>query len=462
MLEDFLHYCWRMRRLDLRDMQTTEGEPITLIYPGTLNTDAGPDFFNIKVQIRDTLWAGNMEMHIHASDWYAHKHDQDLAYNNVVLHVVYQEDKPIYRRNGERIPCLELKNRIPLGIAAAYQRLIAQEDWIPCASQFQVSSDITRRLWLDRLMIERLEMKCQRLTEDLGKNNGNWEALFYQKLLRHFGGKINNNAFETLARILPLTLLRKYKNQLFQVEALLFGQAGLLDKPFKEDYPSRLRKEYLHLAHKHQLQPMNPAGWKFARTRPSNFPTIRIAQIARLIHQTDHLFSKALAAKNITELEAIFDLSISHYWKNHYRFDKTSIQRDKRLGKVLIHSIAINTIIPMLFFYGRQKGRDRYEERAVQILEMIPAESNTIISAWEALGMPAESAYHTQALLQLKKYHCDLQTCLNCPIGAAILNKKSDEVQEVEITYALQLFQRFDNHLLTLPSQCSLSTVDVV
>ena len=421
MKEFFLHYLWRTKRFDQQQLFTTDGEPVVLQNMGRHNKNAGPDFLNARIRIGDTLWAGNVEIHVQSSEWIQHKHQNDTAYDNVILHVVYEEDKPILRKSGQPIPCIELKKRIPLGIANSYQRLSQNEHWIPCQQHFASVGDIIKNLWLDRMLVERLEEKTEHISAGLTKNKNNWEETFYHSIASSFGLKVNVEPFELLAKVTPLQILAKHKNNLFQLEAILFGQSGLLDRTFEEDYPNKLKKEYLFLKKKYNLKGLRSDSWNFLRMRPPNFPTVRIAQFAMLLFTTEHLFSKILAAKNIAELENMFNLQLSNYWLTHYVFDKISIKRKKSLGKVSIHLFIINTIAPFLFIYGQKKNDDRYKDKAMDFLEEIPPEKNKIIDQWKALGFEPDSAYQTQALLQLKKAYCSQQRCLSCAIGGEIL-----------------------------------------
>lgn len=421
MKENFLHYLWRMKRFDLADLRTTQGESITIQNFGTHNHHAGPDFLNAKIQIGETLWAGNVEMHLDASEWLAHKHQDDAAYNNVILHVVMDEDQPIFRASGERIPCLEIKKRVPLKLVNVYQKLLHNEHWIPCQHHFFAVKELTKNLWLDRLLVERLEQKTEVIEQTLDKNNGNWEETFYQFLAQNFGVKVNAEPFAAVANSLPLLTLAKHKNNAFQLEALLFGQSGLLEKDFADDYPNRLKKEYDFLKKKHSLTPIEGVSWRFLRMRPANFPTIRIAQFAMLIHQSVHLFSKILEVEKVKQIHDLFKVELSDYWLTHYVFDKESKARSKRLGKNAIQLLVINTIVPFLFLYGKRKADATFKDRALQLLEEVAPEKNSTIEHWKTLGMNPESAYQTQALLQLKNEYCSAQRCLECGIGGAIL-----------------------------------------
>lgn len=423
MKEDFLQYLWRIQHFNHRRLQTTTGQRIEVIQPGLHNTHAGPDFLDARLRIGGTLWAGNVEIHLQASDWRAHQHQHDPAYANVVLHVVLVEDEVIYHPDGERLATLELQRRIPKRLAQRYQKLLQQQTWIPCQAQFTQVPELTRWMWLDRLLVERLEAKTARIRERLLHTQNDWESSFYQLLARAYGLQVNADPFEQLARSLPLNLIGKHKDQLRQIEALLFGQAGLLEKDFKDDYPQKLQREYRHLRAKYQLRPLPPASWKFLRLRPANFPTLRIAQFAMLLHQATHLFSKVLVARRVVEIENLFDRRISAYWQTHYRFDRPSQKRTKKLGKKTIHLLLINTIAPFIFHYGHTQDEARYKDQALQLLEELPAEHNHIIQHWKQLDMQPKSAYQSQALLQLKKQYCQRKRCLQCGIGHAIFSK---------------------------------------
>jgi len=430
MKEELLHYAWRMRRFHHRHLLTTDGQPVAILRPGQHNIHAGPDFLDARLRIGETLWAGNVEMHLRSSDWLQHRHQDDPAYDNVILHVVFEDDQPIARGSGGLIPCLEMKGRISRRLAAHYQRLMQNEAWVPCASALSSVSRLTRNLWLDRLAVERLEEKSDLITRQLHHNQHDWEATFYQSLARSFGSKVNGDPMEMLARQTPLLLLKKYRHSLFQMEALLFGQSGLLEQQaWEEEYPRRLLQEYRFLQRKHGLAPMPVQAWKFLRLRPANFPTIRIAQLAALVHQTDSLFSKVLAARDVKELEHLLDVKLSNYWWDHYTFGKASVRQAKALGKSSVQLLIINTIAPFTFLYGRHKKDSRLQERAMELLEALPPEANSVIRRWKSLGMDAKSAYQTQALLQLKSEYCDPRRCLQCAIGNAIL-KDQDRAEE--------------------------------
>ncbi|MCB9315175.1 MAG: DUF2851 family protein [Lewinellaceae bacterium] len=421
MREDFLHFLWRWRRFDAQNLQTTDGEILEVLHPGELNQHAGPDFFNARIRLGETLWAGNVEMHLNASDWLAHNHHTDPAYDNVVLHVVLDEDQRLQRANGAALPCLELRQRIPPGLLDKYHRLMHERTWIPCARTYAEIPGLIRQNWLDRLLIERLEQKTAMVAQLVSACGQDWEEAFYRMLARNFGLKINTEPFETLAQILPRRLLARHSNNLLQLEALLFGQAGLLDENFADDYPKTLAKEYRFLRHKYDLQPMPAGQWKFFRLRPAGFPTVRLAQLAALLHRSAQLFSGVLDARDAPETGQLFHIDPSAYWQTHFRFDKTAAKRAKPLGREFVHLLLINTVAPFLFYYGQVKGRAEIQDRCLQLLEDLPPESNTVVATWAELGQKAANASDSQALLHLKSQYCDAGRCLECAIGTAIL-----------------------------------------
>jgi len=360
-------------------------------------------------------------MHLKASEWLAHRHDEDRAYDNVVLHVVLVVDKFIHLSSGECLPALEMRDRIPPKILEKYLRLEEEKAWIPCQSFFRQVPEIVRLNWLDRLMVERFEQKTEAVAEALAATGNHWEEAYYRLLARNFGLKVNAEPFDMLARSLPLLTLAKHKNNLFQLEALLFGQAGKLDADFKDDYPNALAKEYRHLAHKYNLTPMAGSVWKYLRLRPANFPTVRIAQLAAQIHRSEHLFRQTLEAETLRTLEHLFDAQASDYWQTHYQFDKKALPRPRMPGKDFIRLLLINTIAPMLFHYGKMNQLPDFQDKAMRWLEELPPETNTVLDGWHVMGVKSRNAYQSQALLHLKTRYCDAKRCLECAVGGAIL-----------------------------------------
>ncbi|MBN2174521.1 MAG: DUF2851 family protein [Bacteroidales bacterium] len=420
MTEDFLHYLWKYKLLDPQ-LTLFSGEDCEIIDAGMHNKDSGPDFFNAKVKIGDTLWAGNVEIHINASEWYHHKHHQDQAYDNIVLHVVYNNDRAVKRKNGELMPTLEVKGNFNEKLFDRYNQIIGHLGWIPCENLIGDVKRFTINSWLDRLLIERLEEKSQAILERYEHNNQDWEETFYQVLARNFGFKVNAMPFEMLARSIPFKILMKYRDQSFQVEALLFGQAGLLSGKFRDEYPRNLLGEYQFLRNKYNLKSIEKHLWRFMRLCPANFPTLRIAQLAAIISSNEHLFRKMTESDSLSDYYVLFDVTASSFWENHYNFGKKTNHKSVHLGKNAINLILINTIIPFLFVYGRSRNDQRMIDRSIKLLEQIPGESNMIIRKWKEFGMSTNSAFNTQALLELHNKFCMNKKCLDCAIGNELL-----------------------------------------
>jgi len=423
MTEEFLYYLWKYKQYNSDQLETHTGEAIQLIKPGERNTDSGPDFFNARIKIGETLWAGNVEIHVKSSDWKKHNHQTDKAYDNVILHVVHENDECISHSNGEVIPTLELKDKFDQGIYQKYIQFKESNSWIPCSSQIKSIDSLIRNSWLSRLLIERLERKSEAIVLKLQINNHNWEETFYQHIARSFGFHINSDPFEQLARSLPNSILAKHKNSLFQIEALLFGQSGMLEDEFKDMYLQYLQSECNFLQKKYNLVPLDAHIWKYLRLRPSNFPTIRISQFASLIHKSIHLFSKILETETAEDLKKMFDVSVSEYWETHYVLDKESAHIPKRLGEDAINGIIINTVVPFLFVYGKYMNEEKFVSRALHLLEEINSEHNSIIQQWEQIGISSENAAQSQALLQLKNEYCSKKRCLDCSIGSKLLQQ---------------------------------------
>ncbi len=420
MTEEFLYYIWMFRLFD-KDISTTSGESIKIIKTGERNTDSGPDFFNAKIKIGDTTWAGNVEIHVNSSDWYKHNHQENNAFDNIILHIVYQNDAIIKRKNSEIIPTIELNKKFDKKLYYRYKSFMTNKYWIPCQKLIGNVEEFNLNSWLERLLIERLEHKAKTIESTLNLNKNNWEQTFYQYLARNFGFNTNAEPFELLAKSLPVNHLAKHKNNQFQIASLLFGQAGLLETVFKDEYPNNLKKEYNFLRKKFSLKPVDGFLWKFLRLRPSNFPTIRIAQFANLIYKSSGLFSKIIKINTLNEVYKLFDISTSGYWDTHYIFDKPSAKRKKSLGNNALNLIIINTIVPFLFVYGLKKDSYSYKEKALQLLGQVPGEKNSIIRKWQELGLRVSTAYTTQSLLELKNYYCNEKKCLNCQIGNILL-----------------------------------------
>lgn len=420
--EDFLVYLW-LYQLIKPNLLTSSGESITILNPGQRNTDSGPDFFNAKIKIGETTWAGNIEIHINSSDWQKHNHQNDPNYDTIILHVVYNNDKMIHRKNGEPIPALELKNHFDKKIIDRYLSFIDSGKWIPCENLIDRVGHFEKMIWLDSLMTERLEQKTNKILSEIEKTNFNLQEAFYHNVAENFGFRTNSFAFEKLAISLPLKILTKHASELFQIEALLFGQAGMLNRTFKDEYPLALQKEYTFLAGKYLLQSIDSKLWKLMRLRPANFPTIRISQFANIIFQLGGNFNKILEAKKLADVASLLQSKTSSYWNTHFQFEKEVSFRKKVLGKSSINLVLINTVIPFLFVYAKTKGSPEIQERAIQWLEKIKAENNTTIRHFAALGIKPENAMQSQALLQLKNEYCSKKRCLECRIGHFLLSK---------------------------------------
>jgi hypothetical protein len=420
--EDFLHYIWKYKLFNTANLTTHNGIAITVLNFGLHNTDAGSDFFNGKVKIGATTWAGNIELHINSSDWIKHKHQDDKAYDNVVLHVVYNNDKDILDKEGNVIPTLELKDLIDLQIIKKYEQLVLLPDsGIPCGKQIKTVDEFTINSWLNRLAIERLERKSAEIEGMLKLNKNNWEETFYQYMFKYFGLKVNALPFELLAQNSPLKIIEKH-HTISSIEALLYGQAGYLESDIEDEYYVKLKKEYQFLKAKFELVSLDKTIWKMLRLRPGNFPTIRISQLANLLSIKTRLFSKVLAAETVVELQNLFNAKTSDYWKTHYQFNET-VENDteKKLGIATINSIIINVIVPFTFVYGKAKQNEKLVDKSLNLLESIKAENNIIIKNWKALGVKSSNAMQTQSLIELKNNYCSQKKCLNCSIGNKIL-----------------------------------------
>jgi len=421
MKEEFLHYIWKYKLYKSGNLKKKKKKKIEIIKTGTHNFDSGPDFFNAKIKIDETVWIGNVEIHMNSSDWFSHNHNTNKAYDNVILQVVNHHDKEIFRTDGQSIPTLVLK--FDKKLLANYEDLLQNKLWIPCEKQIPKVDSFIVDQWISILAIERLEEKSKRIDELLHQFNNNWETAFYVQLAHNFGFKLNSEPFELLAKSLPLSYLAKHKNSLLQIEALLFGQAGFLNDADGDEYYQSLKKEYLFLKSKFNLKPIEKHVWKFLRSRPGNFPTIRIAQFAMLIYKSSALFSKIIESKSLDEIKELLLVEPSEYWINHYLFNKESVKKTKSLGESSVDILIINTVIPFLFVYGKQTGSETIKQRALDFLEKIKSEKNSIVDSWNKIGILSDNALSSQALIHLKNNYCNTKNCLNCQIGSQIIIK---------------------------------------
>ncbi|MDQ0967045.1 hypothetical protein QFZ20_002448 [Flavobacterium sp. W4I14] len=422
--EDFLHYVWQFRSFDYSGLQTTAGENLKIINPGLLNKNAGPDFFNAKIEIGNTTWAGNVEIHLRSSDWLKHSHQINPAYENVVLHVVYEHDAEIKRIDNTVLPVLELKHRISTDLIKKYENLFLTLTDFPCIAQIGTVDQLIVDSFLSRTLIERFEQKTNAVTETLNELNGNWDETFYRFLARNFGFKINALPFELFAKAVSQHIYAKHKNNPNQIEALVFGAAGFLNDQFEEEYPKKLKAEFQFLQKKYNIKPIEASMWKFMRMRPQNFPTIRLAQFAALIVKANHLFSKIMEIKDIAQLHALFEnLPVNDYWKTHYHFKKETSGVNTQIGKTSVDNVLLNTVALFLFAYGKHTGTQYYISRAIKLLERLPAEQNAITDKFIGAGVKMDHAFASQGILQLKKQYCDEKKCLYCGIGIKILKQ---------------------------------------
>ena len=424
MQEDFLHYIWKYKKLNASQLKTTTDEALTLVNVGQHNQNAGPDFFNAQLKIGKQLWAGNVEVHIKSSDWYLHNHETDSAYDNVILHVVYEHDTDIFRKDNTTIPTLQLKNYINKDLLNSYYNLFSnRHQWINCENEFPSIKAFTLNNWLESLYIERLERKTKTIETLLQTSKNNWEAVLFKLLAKNFGLKVNGDAFWSLANSFDFTIIRKLQSNPLQLEALLFGHADLLSVDVEDTYVVQLTKEYQFIKQKFNLQNEHIVPMSFFRLRPPNFPTIRLSQLAMLYHHQPNLFSKMIKNKTIEELYLLFDSNTSTYWNTHYTFGKVSKTSNKTLTKSFIDLLLINTILPLKFCYLKSQGKME-SEVILNIAQHITSEKNSIVNTFNSLKQVSKSALQSQALLQLKTEYCDKNRCLHCAIGNTLITNQ--------------------------------------
>jgi hypothetical protein len=424
-MEQLLHYCWKHKMWPLGEMLTTDDRKVEVIDPGLHNRNSGPDFFNAKVKIGGTLWVGNVEIHDRSSDWYVHGHDSDAHYNNVVLHVVGVADRDVQTEAGDFVPQLVLE--VPQRVHDNYEELLRTDSYPPCYRIIPQLTSLTVHSWMAALQTERLEQKTIAIGERVRQAGGSWEDAYFQTMARNYGFGINGDAFEEWARHIPLQAVGKHRDDLFQIEAIFLGQAGLLElsaiperyqqQALSEGYFSKLRNEYQYLAHKFSLTPMDASLWRFLRLRPQNFPHIRISQLANLYYQRKAGLSALIDCKDTVAMAEMLRTQVTPYWETHYTFGSESMKNAKHLSPFSINLLMINTCVPMLFAYGRHAMKESLCDRAFDILEQLKAENNHIIRMWKECGLDVKSAGDSQALIQLKREYCDKRECLRCRIG---------------------------------------------
>ena len=422
MKEDFLHHVWQFKKFDIANLKTTKGESIQILNSGQYLQLAGPDFFNAQIIIENQKWAGNVEIHLKSSDWYVHNHEKDSNYDSVILHVVWEHDVPIFRKDNSEIPTLELKEHVLLSDLHKYQSLLSQKSWIYCENEIGNVDDFIFKNWQERLFFERLERKSQLIFELAETSNQDWEAVLFCLLVKNFGLNTNGEMFYKIAKSIPFSVIRKESFSLESLESLLLGQANLLSHDFQDSYARELQKSYHYLVQKHRLHEKVIDSVEFFKHRPDNFPTIRLVQLASLYFHQKNLFSLVMNCSSINQLYQVFNVGVSEYWETHYNFDRESSKKMKKLSKSFIELLVINTIIPLRFTYALSQQKDIMQE-LIDLAVSIPSEKNGIIDKFKAFGIESKNVYESQSLIQLKRNYCDLKKCLDCAVGHSILRK---------------------------------------
>ncbi len=417
MNEQLLQYIWQFQYFNKDSLTTEQGESLQIIHPGIWNTNQGPDFTNARIKIGKTIWAGCIELHLHTSDWKKHGHTTDKNYSNVILHVVYKHDE-----SSSNLPVLALATRISGSLLQRYHQLMNTQQFIPCQNIVAGVPAITILNWKDRLATNRLARKSAHICNYLSQNNHHWEASFWWLLAKNFGTTVNGEAFQAIAKSLPLSILAKHKWQLHQLEALLMGQAGLLNENFEDPYPIMLQKEYRFLQKKYKLQPI-ALPVHFLRMRPGNFPTVRLAQLAALVHRSVHLLTKMIEQPSLAEVKKWLHVDANDFWHYHYKFDDESAYKPKTIGGAMIDNLIINTMAPMVFAYGAVHQNQPMKDKAMQWLTEIRPERNNITRGFEAIGFEIGNAFDSQSLIELKTQYCDHKKCLHCAIGNTLLKR---------------------------------------
>jgi hypothetical protein len=420
MTERLLQFIWQFQYFNKGGLSTIAGEPLFILHPGQANQHQGPDFFNGRIRIGQTEWAGHIELHLKSSDWYRHKHQEDPGYGKVILHVVWRHDAEVTDENGVPIPVVALENRVSNVLLSQYEAWMNTPQQIPCGNGITRIDDLTWKSWLDRLLAERLLEKCKRVSEQMTKTENHWEEVCWRLVCTYFGGPVNKVSFQQVAESLPMRIIAKHKNVWVQLEALLLGQAGLLHKDFSEDYPKMLYREYQFLQKKYGLQVINKPP-VFLRMRPTDFPTLRLAQLAALLHKSSQLFSKLVEQPSLHEVRKLFEVTANDYWHDHFKLDVPGAFSPKITGRSLMDRVIINAVIPVLFSYGHHQVNEEVRKKALDWLETMSAETNRFTGIFSDLGKKPSHAGESQAMLTLKQEYCDCKRCLSCAVGNYLL-----------------------------------------
>lgn len=436
MKEEFLHYLWKYRLYDPDSLTDENGDRITVISPGEYNRDAGPDFFNSRIKSGNTEWAGNVEIHVNSSEFYQHGHHLDPLYDNVILHIVAVNDRPVFNSRNQELLTVELG--YDQSLFERYLELVNDPVVIACQPYLRKSDRFIIDAWLERMAAERLGRKAGRIEEILNKTGNDWEETLYRLISRYFGFRVNTDPFEMLVTALPLKTVRKHSDNRLQVEALLYGTSGMLEEglfpgAIDDDYYLSLIREFKVLQAKYSITPVGGWLWKFSRLRPANFPTVRISQLAAMLTVPGGLFSRITEASGISEIKKLFEVRASEYWDDHYVFGKPAPRRIKNTGDTASDMLLINAVIPVLFTYGKNRDNDILRSRALELLDSVSPEDNTIIREWLDAGIDGKTALRTQALLHLRLEYCNRRKCLDCQLGAEVIARgnrlrKSEEL----------------------------------
>lgn len=420
MKEDFLHYLWQNQKFDFTQLLTSQGDSLQILNKGIYTQLSGPDFFNAQIIIGTQKWAGNIEIHCKSSDWYLHNHQLDTNYDNTILHVVWEHNAEVFRKDNTEIPVLEIKNYVDHSLISQYQKLKTQKTWINCENEIKYVESFVLNNWKERLYLERLEKKSVFILEQLKSSNNDWEETFFCSLAKNFGLNINGNSFFQIAKSIPFSVIRKESFDVNHLEALFFGKGNLIPENPEDNYAKNLKTLFEYITIKYQLTESISESIQFYKLRPDNFPTVRLAQLAMLYYKQKNLFSNIIEAKSILDIYKLFDVSVSEYWVSHYNFDKPSKEKEKRLSKSFIDLLIINTILPFKFTFHLSLGKENTED-IVSFVEAIPSEKNAILDKFEYFGIVPQNAFDSQSLLQLKNEYCSKNKCLNCAIGLKLL-----------------------------------------
>ena len=422
MKEDFLHYVWQHKKFDFSNLKTAQNENLTIINSGFYSQLAGPDFFNAQIQIDSQKWAGNVEIHLKSSDWYVHNHEKDANYDSVILHVVWQHDTPIFRKDNSEIAVLEIQQYVLDKELVNYNKLATSKSWIYCENEITSTDDFVFKNWLERLFFERLERKLFPVNQLLLQTGNNWEAVLFAMLAKNFGLNTNGDIFLKIANSIPFAIIRKESFEAENLEALLLGRANLLNDSKQDLYYNEMQQRYNYIKIKHQLTDVFINEVQFFKHRPDNFPTIRLVQLAQLYHQQQNLFSQLITIKSAEECYKLFNVNVSVYWETHYQFDKISPKKRKALSKAFIDLLMINTIIPVQFAYQKSQGKEISED-IMMLLSKIAPEKNAVLDKFALFGVKSLNAFEAQALLQLKNEYCNNKKCLQCAVGLNLLKQ---------------------------------------